>query len=256
MRSTASDRPIVTVDSSSTWTMRSPASMPAFAAGLPSITRMTVICVSRMPTSMPEAAEAALGAGLHGLEVVGPQQVGVRVERAEHALDDRVLGGALLVLAQRGVAVTKRNTSRTWVPTAHSASTSPIWNSCSAVPTRTRTRWAFLPATPDRLDQDLRDRLLQALEARDGHPVRVDALGLDVVLGDVPQGPVEDPQVGGVVALGDPSGVRGSPFWACAVVSCRVVRASARASEPNTIAGVEALAKRGRDGVCPVTRPV
>jgi hypothetical protein len=74
------------------------------------------------------------------------------------------------------------------------------------VPTRTRTRWAFWPAGPDRLDQDLRDRLLQALEGRHRHLVRVDALGLDVVLGDVPQGPVEDAQVGGVVALGGPTG--------------------------------------------------
>jgi hypothetical protein len=148
MRSTASDRPMVTVDSSSTWTMRSPASMPALAAGLPSITRMTVICVSRMPTSIPRPPKLPLVLVFMVSKSSGRSRLvcGSSVPSTPSTIAySAVRCSSSLSTVWR---VTKRKTSRTWVPTAHSASTSPIWNSCSVVPTRTRTRWAFCPAGP------------------------------------------------------------------------------------------------------------
>jgi hypothetical protein len=151
-----------------------------------------------------EPAEAALRAGLHLVEVVGAQQVGVRVERAEHALDDRVLGVALLVVGQGGVAVDEAehlaDVGADGPQRLDVADRELLLGGADAHahPLRLRTGAA------EGLDQDLRDRLLEALEPRHGHAVGVDALGLDVVLGDVPQRPVEDPQVGRVVGRGDP----------------------------------------------------
>ena len=159
-----------------------------------------------------KAAEAALGVGLHGVEVVGAQQVGVRVEGAEHALDDRVLGVALLLLAEHRVAGDEAE------HLAHVGAHGPqrldvadrelLLGGADA----DADAAGLLPRGTHRLDQDLRDRLLEALEGGDRHLVRVDALGLDVVLGDVPQGPVEDAQVGGVVALRGPPGGASLPL--------------------------------------------
>ncbi len=54
-------------------------------------------------------------------------------------------------------------------------------------------------AAADVADEDLGDRGLERLDAGLGHGRGIDALGLDVVLADVPQRPVEDAQVQGVV---------------------------------------------------------
>ena len=59
-RLTASLRFMVTVDSASIWTILSPGRMSTLEAGLSSITRITVIDPSRIPTSMPRPPKLPL----------------------------------------------------------------------------------------------------------------------------------------------------------------------------------------------------
>ena len=84
---TASSRFMPFTDVSSSRTTRSPASMPARAAGVSSIGAMTRTIPVLHADLHPEAAELSGGPGLECRVVVGNQIGGVRVESRQHALD-------------------------------------------------------------------------------------------------------------------------------------------------------------------------
>ena len=99
----------------STWVMKSPAWIPASAAGRAVHRRDDLDEALFLGDLDPEAAEFAAGLHLHVVEVLRRQVAGMRVERGEHAVDrglDQFVGRRPLRHTARGSARRCRRTGR------------------------------------------------------------------------------------------------------------------------------------------------